>query len=370
MGPCPCLLTKQLTHTYSCYDPYCRLNSHHGKLNVVNHKRMLLLDKMIAASACIALIAASSATPDALAQTRAYPTRVVKIIVPFAPGGGNDAFARQVGQRLGESWKQPVVIDNRPGAGGNIGTAAAAKAAPDGYTLLLGHTGTLSINPGLYGSKLPYDSQKDFVPVSMVATTPLVLVVHPGMKIDSLKDIIALATERPTQLNYASSGSGTGSHLSGELFEHMAGIKITHVPYKGTSPAITDLLGGQVQMMFSVIPTALPHIRAGKLKAIAVTGASRMALLPNVPTMVEAGLPGYESTLTYGILAPKGTPEPIVKEIHAQIAAALESGRLKETLAVEGADTLSGSPTEYAALIKSETAKWGKLIKDSDVRAD
>jgi tripartite-type tricarboxylate transporter receptor subunit TctC len=222
----------------------------------------------------------------------------------------------------------------------------------------------------LYGSKLPYDSQKDFVPVSMVATTPLVLVVHPGMKIDSLKDIIALATERPTQLNYASSGSGTGSHLSGELFEHMAGIKITHVPYKGTSPAITDLLGGQVQMMFSVIPTALPHIRAGKLKAIAVTGASRMALLPNVPTMVEAGLPGYESTLTYGILAPKGTPEPIVKEIHAQIAAALGSGRLKETLAVEGADTLSGSPTEYAALIKSETAKWGKLIKDSDVRAD
>jgi tripartite-type tricarboxylate transporter receptor subunit TctC len=330
---------------------------------------MQILKTITLSAVCATCVTMLATGTNAHAQT-AYPARSVKIIVPFAPGGGNDAFARQVGQLLTESWKQQVVIDNRPGAGGNIGTAAAAKSPADGYTLLLGHTGTLAINPGLYGARLPYDPQKDFVPIGMVATAPLVLVAHPSVKADSLKELIALAKATPTQLNYASSGSGTGSHLSGELFERMAGIQITHVPYKGTAPATTDLLGGQVQMMFGVIPATLPHIRAGKLKAIAVTGATRVASLPNVPTMAEAGLPGYESTLTYGILAPKGTPEPIVKEIGTQIARAVASNKLKDMLAAEGAAPLSGSSAEFAAVVKAETAKWGKVIKDGNIKAD
>jgi tripartite-type tricarboxylate transporter receptor subunit TctC len=324
--------------------------------------------KSLAASAVVA--ATVIVAPCASAQAQAYPAKPVKIIVPFTPGGGNDAFARQVGQILTEAWKQQVVIENRPGAGGNIGTAAAAKSPPDGYTLLLGHTGTLAINPGLYGSKLPYDPQKDFVPISLVASTPLVLVVPTTEKSNSLKEIIALAKSKPEQVNYASSGSGTGSHLSGELLERMADVKLTHIPYKGTGPATADLLGGQVQMMFAVIPTALPHIKAGKLKAIAVTGTGRLPQLPNVPTMVEAGLPGYESTLSYGILAPRGTPEPIVKEIQQQLAKAVASPKLKEMLAAEGAVPLAGNQAQFAALIKMETDKWGKVIKEGGIQAD
>ncbi|MDB5727390.1 MAG: Tripartite-type tricarboxylate transporter, receptor component TctC [Noviherbaspirillum sp.] len=327
--------------------------------------------KSLAASAGYVLLAtAVSAASSASAQTPAYPAKPVKIIVPFTPGGGNDAFARQVGQVLTEAWKQQVVIENRPGAGGNIGTAAAAKSAPDGYTLLLGHTGTLAINPGLYGSKLPYDPQKDFVPISLVASTPLVLVVPMAEKSSSLKELIALAKTKPEQINYASSGSGTGSHLSGELLERMAGVKLTHIPYKGTGPATADLLGGQVQMMFAVIPTALPHVKGGRLKAIAVTGPSRLPQLPNVPTMIEAGLPGYESTLSYGILAPRGTPEPIVREIQQQLSKAVASPKLKEMLAAEGAVPLAGTGTQFASLIKAETEKWGKVIKEGGIQAD
>ncbi|MDB5795514.1 MAG: Tripartite-type tricarboxylate transporter, receptor component TctC [Noviherbaspirillum sp.] len=327
--------------------------------------------KSLAASAGYVLLAtAVCAASSASAQTPPYPAKPVKIIVPFTPGGGNDAFARQVGQILTEAWKQQVVIENRPGAGGNIGTAAAAKSAPDGYTLLLGHTGTLAINPGLYGSKLPYDPQKDFVPISLVASTPLVLVVPMAEKSSSLKELIALAKTKPEQINYASSGSGTGSHLSGELLERMAGVKLTHIPYKGTGPATADLLGGQVQMMFAVIPTALPHVKGGRLKAIAVTGPSRLPQLPNVPTMIEAGLPGYESTLSYGILAPRGTPEPIVREIQQQLSKAVASPKLKEMLAAEGAVPLAGTGTQFASLIKAETEKWGKVIKEGGIQAD
>ena len=316
------------------------------------------------------LAAATLLSPLAMAQTPAFPTKTVKIIVPFAPGGGNDAFARQIGNALTEAWKQPVIVENRPGAGGNIGTAAAASAPADGYTLLLGHTGTLSINPGLYGSKLPYKPQSDFVPVSLVASTPLLLVVNPAVKMSALSEIVARAKARPTELNYASSGSGTGSHLSGELLKRMAGVQITHIAYKGTGPALTDVLGGQVQMMFGVVPTVLPHIKAGKLTAIAVTGKTRLPSLPNVPSLTEAGLPGYESTLSYGILAPKGTPDAIVKEIHTQISKALNTPKLMALLAAEGATPLQGDSAEYAALIKAETEKWGKVIKDGNIEVD
>jgi tripartite-type tricarboxylate transporter receptor subunit TctC len=312
-------------------------------------------------------LALAAAPPQVRAAD--YPVHPVRLVVPFAPAGGNDVFARLLAQRLSEAWKQQVMVENHPGAGGNIGTELVAKAAPDGYTLLLGHTGTLAINPGLYRN-LAVDPQKDFAPISLIASTPLVLVVHPDLPAQSVKDLIAGALARPGQLNFASSGSGTGSHLAGELFASMAGIKLTHVPYKGTSPAVTDLLGGQVQMMFSVIPTALPYVQSGRLRALAVTGRNRLVLLPQVPTVAASGLPGFESTLSYGVLAPRGTPAAIVSEIHAQAARLLLTAAFRERLAAEGAEPLGGTPAEFAALTRAETDKWRKVILASGARAD
>jgi tripartite-type tricarboxylate transporter receptor subunit TctC len=320
----------------------------------------------------LALIAAgwlwlAAAAPPARAAD--YPARPVRLVVPFAPAGGNDVFARLLAQHLSQAWKQQVIVDNRPGAGGNIGTEQVAKALPDGYTLLLGHTGTLAINPSLYRN-LAVDPQKDLAPISLIASTPLVLVVNPSLPALSVRQLIAAALEHPGQLNFASSGSGTGSHLAGELFASMAGIKLTHVPYKGTSPAVTDLLGGQVQMMFGVIPTALPYIQAGRLRALAVTGSRRLALLPQVPTVADSGLPGFESTLSYGVLAPQGTPAAIVNEIHDRTAEMLLSPAFRARLAAEGAEPLSGTPADFAALIRAETEKWRRVIVASGARAD
>jgi len=302
-------------------------------------------------------------------QAQEYPARPVRLVVPFAPGGGNDVFARLLAQGLSSAWKQQVIVDNRPGAGGNIGSEQVVKAPADGYTLLLGHTGTLAINPSLY-PKLSYDPQKDLTPISLVATTPLVLVVHPSVAAQSVKDLIALAKAQSGKLNFASSGSGTGSHLAGELFNSMAGVQVTHVPYKGTGPAVTDLLGGQVQMMFSVIPTALPYVAAKRLKALGVTGARPIASLPGVPTVSASGLPGFESTLSYGVLAPKGTPEAVIREIHDQTAKLLTTAAFKEKLATEGAEPLGGSSADFAALIKAETEKWRKVVQASGARAE
>jgi tripartite-type tricarboxylate transporter receptor subunit TctC len=324
---------------------------------------------MLRALLLCALLLQGHAQSQTQAQAPAWPTKTVKLIVPFPPSGGNDVFARLLAQKLGEAWKQQVVVENRPGAGGNIGTEAAAHAAPDGYTLLLGHTGTLAINPGLY-PKLNYDIARDLVPVGMFASSPLVLVAHPNAGLRTVGDIIARAKAKPGELNYASSGNGTGSHLSGELLQYLAGIKLTHIPYKGTSPAVTDIIGGQVPMMFSVIPTALPQIRAGKLRAIAVTGTQRMPQLPDVPTVAEAGLPEFESTLAYGILAPKGTPDAVVQEIHAQIARVTASREFRERLDFEGSVVLQGSSAEFAALIRRQTEAWGKLIKASGVKPE
>ena len=303
------------------------------------------------------------------AGAQTFPVKPVKLVVPFAPGGGNDAFARLLGQKLGDVWKQSVIIDNRAGAGGNIGTEFVTKAAPDGYTLLLGHTGTLSINLALY-AKLSADPQKNLVPVASIASAPLVLVVGIDVPAQTVNDIIALAKARPGELTFASSGSGTGSHLTGELLQMMAGIKLTHVAYKGTSPAITDVLAGHVKMMFSVIPTALPHIRAGKLRAIAVTSAQAMPMLPNVPTVAASGLPGFESSLSYGILAPRGTPEVIVNAMHDEVCKILAMPDVKERLALEGAAPLVTTQAEYAALIKAESEKWAKVIKTSGATAE
>ena len=299
------------------------------------------------------------------AQT--YPVKPVKLVVPFAAGGGNDVFARVLGQKLSEQWKQSVVVENRPGAGGNIGADFVAKAAPDGYTLLLGHTGTLAINPGLY-SKMPYDAVKDFAPVAQFATAPLVLVTGNHVEARTLADVIALAKAR--ELTFSSGGAGTGAHLTGELFKSVAGLKLLHVPYKGTVPAMTDVIGGQVHMIFSVIPPVLQHIRSGKLRAIAVTGPARTAMLPDVPSVGESGHPALESTLSYGIVAPAGTPEIILRETQAQIGRVVAMADFRERLASEGTDPLFASGAAFAATLQAETRKWAAVIKAAGVKAD
>uniref|UniRef100_C5CJZ2 Tripartite tricarboxylate transporter substrate binding protein n=1 Tax=Variovorax paradoxus (strain S110) TaxID=543728 RepID=C5CJZ2_VARPS len=298
------------------------------------------------------------------AQSEARP---IRIVVPFAAGGGNDVFARQMAKGLGELRKQGVIVDNKPGAGGNLGTEQVVRSAPDGSTLLLGHTGTVSINPALYKG-LKFDARKDLLPVAMFASSALVLVVPAASKVRTVADLVAEAKARPGLLDYASSGSGTGGHLTGELFAERTGTRINHIPYKGTNPGLTDLAGGQVQMMFSVVPPALALVKGGRLRAVAVTGAKRLPSLPDVPTVAESGLrelAGFESTLTYGVLAPRGTPDTFVKELSAQMLQVAGSAEFQSRLGVEGAVPLLGGPAEYAALIAKESALWAGIVKAS-----
>jgi tripartite-type tricarboxylate transporter receptor subunit TctC len=303
------------------------------------------------------------------AHAQSYPTKPVHLVVPFPPSGGNDVFARAVALKLSEAWSEPVLVENRPGAGGTVGTEYVAKSAPDGYTLLLGHTGTLAINPALY-PKIGYDTLRDLAPIAPLASAPLVLVVNPKTSIRTVRDLLAQAKADPGKLTIASAGNGTGSHLTAELLQSMGGIKLTHVPYKGTSPALTDLLGGQVQMMFSVLPPALPHINSGRLRAVAVTSTKRIPQLPRVPTMAESGLPDFESTLAYGVLAPKGTPAPVINEIHRQIARITAERDYLVRVDFEGAVALEGTPAEFTALIRTQSDKWGKLIKAAGIRPE
>ena len=296
----------------------------------------------------------------------------IKIVVPFAPGGGNDVFGRQMAMSLGALRNQSVVVENKPGAGGNIGTEQVVRSAADGYTLLLGHSGTVSINPALY-KQLRYDTQKDLTPVAMFASSALVLVVPASSKVKSVADLLALAKAQPGRVNYASSGGGTGGHLCGELFEYKTGVKLSHIPYRGTSPALNDLTGGQVQMMFSVIPPALALIGSGRLRAIAVTSAKRNPAMPDVPTIAESGiasLADFESTLTYGLLAPQGSPDAFVKELAAQILKIAGTAEFQSRLGVEGAVPLLGGPVEYAALIKKESAQWAEIVRISGATVD
>ena len=317
----------------------------------------------------IAMFAALAVVGGALAQAPTYPTKPIRLVVPFPPGGATDILARDVAQKLTESWGQAVVVDNRPGAGANIGTELVAKSAPDGYTLLMGTVGTHAINPSLY-AKLPYDHVKDFAPVILVAGVPNVLVVNPALPVNSVAELIAYAKANPGKLNFASSGSGTSIHLSGELFKVMAGVEMVHVPYKGSAPAVQDLIGGQVQLMFDNLPPSLPQIKAGKLRALAVTSAARAPALPDVPTMAEAGLPGFEASSWFGILAPTGTPPAIVAKLNAEIAKWLATPEAKEKLAKQGANAAGGSPEDFAKHIAAETAKWAKVVKDSGAKVD
>ncbi len=317
----------------------------------------------------VAIVAVLGVAGGALAQAPAYPSKPIRLVVPFPPGGATDILAREVAQKLTEAWGQSVVVDNRPGAGGNIGAELVARAAPDGYTLLMGTVGTHAINASLY-AKLPYDHVKDFAPVILVAGVPNVLVVNPALPVNTVAELIAYAKANPGKLNFASSGNGTSIHLSGELFKVMAGVQMTHVPYKGSAPAVADLISGQVQLMFDNLPPSLPQIKAGKLRALAVTSATRAPALPDVPTIAEAGLPGFEASSWFGVLAPAGTPPAIVARLNAEIAKWLASPEAREKLSKQGANAAGGSPEDFAKHIAAETTKWAKVVKDSGAKVD
>ena len=298
-----------------------------------------------------------------------YPTRPITLIVPYAPGGGNDVLARGVAEPMSKALGQPIVIENHGGAGGSIGTRQVAKPAPDGYTLGLGGTGTLAIDPTLYPNA-GYDPRKDFAPVGLIATGPLIVLVNPSLPAHNVQELIALATAQPGKLNYASAGKGSGIHLGTVLFADTAGIDITHIPYKGSGPALTDLLGGHVSIDFSSLPSAIGLVKDGKLRALGVTGLKRSATFPDVPTVAEQGLPGFEAVLHYGIVAPAGTPRPIVDKLNAALRAALNTDDVHRRIATEGAEPLPTTPDEYAADIDREETKWSALVKKAGAKAD
>ena len=302
-----------------------------------------------------------------LAQS--YPSKSLRFIVPYPPGGGTDLLARALGKKLSEMWGQPVVIDNRAGAAGIVGTELAAKAPPDGYTIVLGFVGAISINPGLY-SKLPYDPVKDFVPVTLATSYPLVLSVHPAVPARSVKELLALSKSKPGQLKFASGGTGTDAHLSGEMLKIMAGINIVHVPYKGIGPGVIDVLGGHVDMIFSAPPGVMPHVKAGKLRALAVTSAKRLPSLPDLPSIAESGLPAYDISGWYGVLAPAGTPKELVTRLNIDIVTALRLPDVTAQMAGMGLEITTSTPEEFGMYIKTEIAKWTQVIKDSGARAD
>ena len=299
---------------------------------------------------------------------QSYPMKPVKMIVPFPPAGATDAVARFVGQKLGEKWGQSVVIENRSGAGGSIGSDLAAKSAPDGYTLLMATTSTHSIGPSL--SKLPYDPIKDFAPIIHVADVPNVLLVSPTLQVRTVKELVALAKSKPGQLNYGSSGPGTIVHLNAELFKLIAGVDIQHVPYKGTALVIPDLANGQIAMLFDSLASAMPHIRSNRGRPIAVNAARRSALLPDVPTLAEAGMPEFNTNTWFGLFAPAGTPKEIVARVHDDVMAALQAADLRERFASVGAEPVGGTSEQFTARILSDTNRWAQVIKTAKVKIE
>lgn len=325
-----------------------------------------MLKSFLAAAACAVVAHTAVAQP--------YPSKPVRIVVPFPAGGTTDIVARLVGSELQKMWGQPVVIENRGGAGGNIGTDVVAKSPADGYTLLMGTVGTHAINLPLYtqgGGKLPYDPIKDFTPITLVAAVPNVMVVPASLPVSSVKEFIALAKSKPGQLNMASSGNGTSIHLSGELFKSLTKTYMVHLPYRGSAPAIQDLIAGNTQVMFDNLPSALPHIRSGRLKALAVTSLERAPALPNVPTIEEAAeLKGFDATSWFGLLAPAGTPREIVTKVHQDVVKVLSTPEMRERFIGQGAQPVGNTPEQFAAFIRSEIDKWTQVVKFSGAKID
>ena len=327
-----------------------------------------------ARGAMLALAAAGMLTlAPARAQSPAggapdFPSRPVRLIVPYAPGGAADVLGRMIGQKLAERWGQQVLVDNRPGAGGGIGAQAGAKAPADGYTLTVTPVGIMAVNPWVY-AKLPYDPQRDFQPVTLIASSPFVLAVNPKLPVTTLREFIEHARANPGKLSVGNPGSGTGQHLGGEYLASSAGIRLVHVPYKGSAPATTDLLGGVIDAQFDLI-TLLPHVKAGKLRALGVSSSRRMAALPEVPTLAEAGLPGFSVVAWNGVVAPAGTPMPVVEKIQKDIAQALAQRDVQDSLAAQGYEPGGQSPAEFAAFIRAELDKYGRIVKSAGIRAE
>ncbi len=313
------------------------------------------------------LLAGASAA--AQAAEPAFPVKPIRMISPYAAGGGSDTLARILGQKLFAAWGQPVVVDNRPGSGGIIGAETVARATPDGYTLFVTPSAVLTINPHIY-SKLRYDTFKDFAPITMASNSPYFLVVHPKIPAASIKELIAYAKANPGKMNYSSSGNGSSTHLAGVLFNNMAGIEIVHIPYKGAAPAIVDLLAGNIQMRFSSVVPVLPHVRSGRLRGIAISSARRYGPLPDIPTISESGLPGYVVESFYAVVAPAGTPSAIIANINAEIVRNLKSQEIAAHMANDGAEAIGSSPDELAKALREDHARWAKPVKDSGARAD
>ena len=297
-----------------------------------------------------------------------YPDKPIRIIVPYPPGGFNDTLARTLGQKLTEKWGQPVIVDNRPGGGTTIGTNLAAKSAPDGYTLLI-VSFAFAVNPALYAS-LPYDTGRDFVPIVFAASTPNLLVVNPELPVKSVKELIALAKSKPGKLNYASAGNGSSNHLSMELFKSLTGVDIVHVPYKGSAPAVTDLIGGQVDLMFDNVPNVLQQVKAGKLRALAVSSKERSPFIKELPAVAESGVPGFDVSVWFGVVAPAGAPQSVIAKLNAEINSILKLPEIRHTFNNQGVETAGGTPGDFSAFVAAQTIKWAKVVKDSGTKAE
>jgi tripartite-type tricarboxylate transporter receptor subunit TctC len=322
--------------------------------------------KTLAGAAAAALALSGHPLP---AQAQTYPNRAITLVIPFAPGGSTSIVGRGIADKMSELLGEKVVVDNRPGAGGTVGTKAVAKSEPDGYTLVLGYTGTLGIGPSLY-KNVGYDPRKDFAPIGLIGNAPNSLVVHPSFPAKTIAELVAYAKANPGKVNFGSAGAGTVSHITGEYFAASAGIKLVHIPYKGTGPALTDLLGGHIPMAFAPIPASHPNVTAGALRALAVTSTTRSSLLPEVPTISESVLPGFDASLYYGLAAPAGTPRPIIDKLNKALRDALASPEVKRQLTQDGTEITPGTPEDYAAFIDKDEKKWSQLVKASGVEQE
>jgi len=320
-------------------------------------------------SALICVASAFTCIPGAASAQQPYPSKPIRFVVPYPAGGPLDTVARLLGQRVSESVRQPVVVDNKPGAGGNIGADAVAKAAPDGYTILMGAVATHAINPTLYAS-MPYDASRDFTPVTQVASTPNVLVVNPSVPATNVREFIAYGRANPGKLNFGSGSTGSAGHLAGELFKTMTGIDMTHVPYKGASPAMNDLVGGQIHLMFDNLASSLAQVRAGRIRALAVTTSRRSELAPDLPTVIESGLPGFDISTWFGIFVPAATPRDVVDRLHGEFTRALAQPDVREKMLNLGAEPVGNRPEEFAAFIRGEAEKYAQVIRASGAKVD